>query len=75
MITEFSSNSGRLEVENQASGAHVSFEQLDPSNFDKTVAFYQQLNLDTLIIGWDERAWHPEGIKQVVKCLVFALLS
>ncbi|PKI17175.1 sugar phosphate isomerase/epimerase [Colwellia sp. 12G3] len=53
----------------KASGAHVSFEQLNPSNFDKTVAFYQQLNLDTLIIGWDERAWHPEGIKAVVKLL------
>jgi len=53
----------------QASGAHVSFEQLNESNFDKTVAFYQQLNLDTLIIGWDERAWHPQGIKEVVKLL------
>jgi len=53
----------------QASGAHVSFEQLNPSNFDKTVTFYQQLNLDTLIIGWDERAWHPQGIKEVVKLL------
>jgi sugar phosphate isomerase/epimerase len=53
----------------KASGAHVSFEQLNPSNFDKTVTFYQQLNIDTLIIGWDERAWHPEGIKEVVKLL------
>jgi len=53
----------------QASGAHVSFEQLNESNFDKTVTFYQQLNLDTLIIGWDERAWHPQGIKEVVKLL------
>jgi sugar phosphate isomerase/epimerase len=53
----------------QASGAHVSFAQLNESNFEKTVAFYQQLNLDTLIIGWDERAWHPQGIKEVVKLL------
>ncbi|MCJ8295406.1 MAG: sugar phosphate isomerase/epimerase [Colwellia sp.] len=53
----------------KASGAHVSFEQLNHDNFDKTVAFYQQLNLDTLIIGWDERAWHPQGIKEVVKLL------
>ena len=53
----------------KASGAHVSFEQLNHENFDKTVAFYQQLNLDTLIIGWDERAWHPQGIKEVVKLL------
>ncbi len=53
----------------KASGAHVSFKQLDQENFDKTLAFYQQLNLDTLIIGWDERAWHPQGIKEVVKLL------
>ncbi len=53
----------------KASGAHVSFKQLNAENFDKTVAFYQQLQLDTLIIGWDERAWHPQGIKEVVKLL------
>ncbi len=53
----------------QASGAHVSFEQLNQDNFEKTVAFYKQLHVDTLIIGWDERAWHPQGIKEVVKLL------
>ncbi len=53
----------------KVSGAHVSFKQLNAKNFDKTIAFYQQLNLDTLIIGWDERAWHPQGIKEVVKLL------
>ena len=29
----------------QASGAHVSFEQLNQENFQKTVAFYQELNV------------------------------
>ena len=53
----------------KVSGAHVSFKQLNAKNFDKTVTFYQQLNLDTLIIGWDERAWHPQGIKEVVTLL------
>ncbi len=53
----------------KTSGAHVSFKQLNQENFDKTLTFYQQLNLDTLIIGWDERAWHPQGIKEVVKLL------
>lgn len=53
----------------KTSGAHVSFKQLNEDNFQKTVAFYKQLNLDTLIIGWDERAWHPQGIKEVVKLL------
>ncbi len=56
-------------IDLKVSGAHVSFEQLNEKNFDKTVAFYQQLNLDTLIIGWDERAWHPQGIKEVVSLL------
>lgn len=51
------------------SGAHVSFEQLNAQNFQKTIAFYQQLDLDTLIIGWDDRAWHPQGIKEVTALL------
>ena len=53
----------------KGSGAHVSFEQLNDENFDKTVAFYQALAVDMLIVGWDERAWHPEGIKEVVSLL------
>ncbi|NQY64606.1 MAG: TIM barrel protein [Alteromonadaceae bacterium] len=52
-----------------ASGAHVSFEQLNEHNFQQTIEFYQQLGVDTLIVGWDERAWHPEGIIEVVKLL------
>ncbi|MDN3637807.1 sugar phosphate isomerase/epimerase [Simiduia curdlanivorans] len=44
------------------SGAHVSFESLDAKNFDRTVAFYQALGCKNLIVGWDERAWHPEGV-------------
>ena len=50
----------------KGSGAHVSFEQLNDENFDKTVRFYQTLGVDMLIVPWDERAWHPEGIKEVV---------
>jgi len=50
----------------KGSGAHISFEQLSDENFDKTVKFYQTLAIDMLIVGWDERAWHPEGIKEVV---------
>ncbi len=53
----------------KASGAHVSFEQLNDNNLDNTVSFYQTLGVTTLIIGWDERAWHPQGIKQVVSLL------
>ena len=53
----------------KGSGAHVSFEQLNDENFDDTIAFYQILGVDMLIVGWDERAWHPEGIKEVVALL------
>ena len=53
----------------KGSGAHVSFEQLNDKNFADTVKFYQILGVNTLIVGWDERAWHPEGIKEVVALL------
>ncbi len=53
----------------QGSGAHVSFEQLNEKNFAQTVAFYQTLGVDMLIVGWDERAWHPQGVKEVVALL------
>jgi sugar phosphate isomerase/epimerase len=53
----------------KGSGAHVSFEQLNDKNFAKTVSFYQILGVDMLIVGWDERAWHPEGIKEVIGLL------
>jgi sugar phosphate isomerase/epimerase len=51
----------------QGSGAHVGFEQLNEENFTKTVAFYKAAGVDFLIVPWDERAWHPEGIKDLVK--------
>jgi len=53
----------------QGSGAHISFEQLNDTNFEDTVAFYQTLGVNILIVGWDERAWHPEGIKEIVALL------
>lgn len=53
----------------KGSGAHVSFEQLNDENFANTVKFYQTLGVDMLIVGWDERAWHPEGIKKIVALL------
>lgn len=50
----------------QVSGAHMGFEQLSDENFDKTVAFYKALGTSMLIVPWDERAWHPTGVKEVV---------
>lgn len=55
-------NSLDLEV----SGAHMGFEQLSDANFDATVAFYKAIGTSMLIVPWDERAWHPEGVKEVV---------
>lgn len=51
----------------EGSGAHIGFDQLNDANFDKTVEFYKAAGVDMLIVPWDERAWHPEGIKEVVK--------
>ncbi len=48
------------------SGAHVSFDQLSEQNFDKTVSFYKTLNCPSLIIGWEERAWDPKQVDDVV---------
>lgn len=53
----------------KGSGAHISFEQLNEQNFDKTVAFYKELGVNMLIVGGDERASHPEGIKEIVTLL------
>lgn len=52
-----------------ASGAHIPFSELNDENFYKTVAFYKTLGVTSLVIGWDERAWHPEGILEVVDLL------
>lgn len=50
----------------EGSGGHVIFEQLNKENFEKTTTFYKSAGMDYLIIPWDERAWHPEGIKVIV---------
>lgn len=53
----------------KGSGAHVTFEQLNEQNFQSTLAFYQTLGVQNLIIPWDERAWSPEGIDFVTNRL------
>jgi len=53
----------------EGSGAHLSFEQLNDDNFAQTVKFYQILGVEILIVPWDERAWHPDGIKKIVTLL------
>lgn len=53
----------------QASGAHVGFELLTEETRNKTLAFYQKLGAKLLIVPWDERAWHPQGVKEVSQLL------
>lgn len=53
----------------EASGAHLGFDKLNEKNFDKTVDFYKAVGVKFLIVPWDDRAWHPEGIKAVVNDL------
>ncbi|SES64817.1 sugar phosphate isomerase/epimerase family protein [Thalassotalea agarivorans] len=49
-----------------ASGAHVGVDQLNSENIDATLTFYKNLGVSLLIVPWDERAWHPEGVKALV---------
>lgn len=55
------------ELNLKASAAHLPFDALAEDSFETTVQFYQDLGVNTLIIPWDERAWHPEGVKAVVQ--------
>ncbi|MFT4937726.1 MAG: sugar phosphate isomerase/epimerase [Paraglaciecola sp.] len=50
----------------KVSGAHVHFDKLNAQNFEKTVDFYQTLGCSKLIIPYDERAFDPKGVKEVV---------
>lgn len=53
----------------QASGAHVRFKHFDADNFAKSVAFYQTLGVDSVIVPWDERANDPDKINELVSDL------
>jgi sugar phosphate isomerase/epimerase len=68
---EFSDNPAGLkalldELGLEASGAHVHFDKLNELNFAKTVAFYQAIGCTSLIVPYDERAFSPDGVRQVV---------
>ena len=68
---EFSENPTGLkslldELGLQVSGAHVHFDKLSDDNLAKTVAFYQAIGCTSLIVPFDERAFSPVGVHQVV---------
>ena len=50
-----------------ASSAHIGFDVLSENTIDSTLLFYKTLGVTTLYVPWDERAWHPEGVKSLVK--------
>lgn len=50
-----------------ASSAHIGFDALSENTIDSTLLFYKTLGVTTLYVPWDERAWHPEGVKSLVK--------
>jgi sugar phosphate isomerase/epimerase len=51
----------------KAESAHVQFEHLSPDVFDDNVAFYQAIGCDMLIIPFDERAWDPEAVHELIE--------
>ncbi|MDB2386211.1 sugar phosphate isomerase/epimerase [Shewanella sp.] len=53
----------------QASGAHVRLKHFNADNFASSVAFYQTLGVDSVIVPWDERANDPEKINELVSDL------
>ncbi|WNO11188.1 sugar phosphate isomerase/epimerase [Teredinibacter sp. KSP-S5-2] len=50
----------------EVSAAHVARDHLLDSRINQTLAFYKTLGVKTLIIGWDPRAWDPEGVQEFV---------
>lgn len=52
------------------SGAHIGWDALKGDEFEKTVAFYQAANVDSLTISWDTRAFDPKTVQQTIDDLI-----
>jgi len=50
----------------KASGAHVSFDMLRNDKLEQTIEFYKDLNCNSLIVPYDERAWNKDEVINVV---------
>ncbi len=50
----------------QVSAAHIPFSAFSDDKFAQSVAFYKTLATDTLIVAWDERAWHTEEVDSLI---------
>lgn len=53
----------------KVSGAHVSFDTLKGNSFRDTIDFHKKLGTPYLIVPWDERAFSPEHIDELVNDL------
>ncbi|WP_462158745.1 sugar phosphate isomerase/epimerase family protein [Pseudoalteromonas sp. GB56] len=53
----------------EASSAHIGFDALDDNNLANTLLFFKTLEVKTLYIPWDERAWDGKQIKQFTEQL------
>ncbi len=53
----------------KAAGAHLSMDKLSEKNFYATVAFYQTIGCQNLIVPWDDRIATKNGALQVAKDL------
>ncbi|MCW9015411.1 MAG: sugar phosphate isomerase/epimerase, partial [Kangiellaceae bacterium] len=51
----------------KVSGVHVSFADLKPQNLHKNLLFYKVIGAKYVIVPWDERAWSPDGVYELVK--------
>lgn len=58
----------------RATSAHVPFEMLEATAIEDTVRFFQALDVSTLIIAYDERAWDPERVDALISELNAASL-
>ncbi|MEL7298072.1 MAG: sugar phosphate isomerase/epimerase, partial [Pseudomonadota bacterium] len=50
----------------RVSSAHVPFEAMSAEQLPATVEFYRTIDVSTLIIAWDDRAWDPDRIDELV---------
>lgn len=54
------------EIGLQTSGAHIGFDALNDKTFYQTVAFYQALGAEYLVVPWDDRAFSADTVGAVV---------
>lgn len=57
------------------SGAHVSLKDISAKNVHNTLRFYKKLGTTDVIVGWEPKAWHQDGVNEVVSILNNASVS